>query len=137
MKRILFLLSLFPCASHAAQWEVVTSKAPNVTVSIDSSSISVNDYIVKGWVKFDYQVPREYQGKPLQLETSLRQVNCEERTFWVIEGYGQPNDGSDQIRIYNNAEYWMPLLRIPRMKPLMSLCAARRNQLSEKLWTKS
>lgn len=64
--------------------------------------------IVKGWVKFDYQVPREYQGKPLQLETSLRQVNCEERTFWVIEGYGQPNDGSDQIRIYNNAEYWMP-----------------------------
>ena len=106
MKPILLLLALFPCALHAAQWDEVTSKAPDIVVSIDLSSVSVNDYIVKGWVKFDYQVPREYQGRLLLRETSQRQVNCKERTFWVIEGYGQTEDASDEIRIYNNMQYW-------------------------------
>jgi len=103
----LLILLLCPFALHAAQWQAVESSVPNVSVSIDPSSISATDYIVKGWVKFDYQVPREYQGKQLSQETSQRQVNCQEKTFWVVDGYGQPNDGSDPVKIYSTAEYWM------------------------------
>ncbi|TSA50589.1 MAG: hypothetical protein D4R48_01155 [Nitrosomonadales bacterium] len=102
----LLLVLLLPCALHAAQWREVPSTIPNIIVYIDPSSISVTDYVVKGWVRFDYRVPQEYQGKQLIGESSERMVNCRERTFWVMDGYGQPKGGGDPIRVYSTAEYW-------------------------------
>lgn len=107
MNSTALLLILLSFASHAAEWQEVKSPVPGVSVSIDSSSINTTEYIVKGWVKFDYKVPREYQGKQLSQETSQRQVNCQEKIFWVMDGYGLPRDGSEPIRIYSTAEYWM------------------------------
>jgi hypothetical protein len=102
----LLLLLLLPYAAHAARWKEIPSTLPDVIVSIDPASIIVTDYVVKGWIKFDYRVPREHQSKLLVEESSERMVNCQEHTFWVIEGYGQPKGGGDPIRIYSTAEYW-------------------------------
>jgi len=103
----LFLMLLPVCNLHAAQWQEAPSPIPNIIVYVDPASITVTDYVVRGWVKFDYRIPREYQGKQLIEETSERMVNCQERTFWAMGGYGLPKGGGNPVRVFSNAEYWM------------------------------
>lgn len=102
---VVLLLAFATCAS-AAQWKDMPSSLPNILVYVDTASVKVTEYVVHGWVKFDYRVPREHEGKQLNEETSERMVNCQERTSWTLGGYGLPKDGSAPVRIYSTEQYW-------------------------------
>lgn len=101
------LLAAAPSAT-GAEWRVVGAvPGEGVKVSVDDASLKVDhEYIAKGWVRFDYDKPRERYGQQLMGYASHRQVNCEENRFWVEESWGYPGAQAEPVRLYSAAQEW-------------------------------
>lgn len=100
------LLTAWPC--HAAKWRMVGGVPESgIRVYVDDATLAVDhDYIVKGWVRFDYEMPRERDGHKLVAYASHRQVDCEANRYWIEEGWGYPGSEAEPVRLYSTAQEW-------------------------------
>jgi hypothetical protein len=96
----------FPC--QAAKWrEVGEVPDSDAIVSVDETSISVDhEYIVTGWVKFEYDKPRERDGYQVTGYVTQRMVNCEVNRYWLMDGWGYPPNGAEPVRLYSTIQEW-------------------------------
>lgn len=107
--RLLLLLALVLTSSlaDAAKWrEVGDVPERDTIVSVDDASITVDhDTIVDGWVRFDYDKPRERDGNKLSSHVSHRMVNCAVNRYWLMDSYGT-RSGGEQVRLYSEFQEW-------------------------------
>lgn len=102
------LQCMIPDNAGAAQWrEVGSVPDSDASVYVDDSSISVDhDTIVKGWVRFDYEKPRERDGYKLTSYVSNRMVDCAANRYWLMDGWGTRSEGGEQVRLYSSFQEW-------------------------------
>ena len=102
----LSFLSALPC--QAASWREVGGFPDNgVKVYVDEASLKVDhDIVAKGWVRFEYSVPRQRDGMPLIGHSSLRMANCQDHRYWISEGWGYLPNTAEPIRLYNDSQEW-------------------------------
>ena len=100
------LLATLPC--QAASWrEVGGFPDTGVKVYVDEASLAVDhDIIAKGWVRFEYSVPRQRDGKQLIGHSSLRMVNCQDHRYWISEGWGYLPNTAEPVRLYSDSQEW-------------------------------
>ena len=111
--------------ASAADWhEVGMAMERGITVYVDHASVKVDhDIIAQGWVRFDYSQPQPYQGRPLSRHASLRMVNCENKRYWVSEGWGYPADGGSPIPLASESQEWqMPAPDSEAEMAVQALC---------------
>lgn len=94
-------------SSHAAQWrEVGEVPETGTIVYVDDASLSVDhDTVVKGWVKFEYDKPREHDGHKFDAYVSQRMVNCEVNRYWQMDAWGYRNN-AEPMRLYSTSQEW-------------------------------
>lgn len=100
---------LVPVLSRAADWHEVQGKGADgaAKVFVDHDSLVVDhDYVVRGWVRFDYATPRERDGNILTGVRAQHIVNCEEHRYWIAESWGVLKNGGDPVRLYNVSQEW-------------------------------
>jgi len=100
------LLTTLP--SQAASWREVGGFPDNgVKVYVDEASLEVDhDVIAKGWVRFEYAKPRQRDGMQLIGHSSLRMANCQDRRYWVSEGWGYLPNTAEPVRLYSGSQEW-------------------------------
>lgn len=105
---IAFLSLLGTTPAQSANWkEAGTLIDRETTVYVDTASIRVDrDIVAQGWVRFDYQKPRQLNGHSLSRHTSLRMANCESKRYWISEWWGYPVNGSEPTPLASRIEGW-------------------------------
>lgn len=106
--RLVVVLILAPAApAYAAEWrEVGVAPGSGTLVYVDDASLSVDhDTVVKGWVKFQYDRPREHDGQKFDVYVAQRMVNCEVNRYWQMDAWGYRNN-ADPVRLYSTAQEW-------------------------------
>lgn len=106
--KVVVVFTLMLETAGAAQWrEVGSVPDSDASVYVDDASISVDhDIIVKGWVRFDYDKPRERDGYKLTSYVSHRMVDCAANRYWLMDGWGSRSEGGEQVRIYSSFQEW-------------------------------
>jgi hypothetical protein len=94
-------------SAQAAQWREVGKVADTgTTVYVDDASLSVDhDTVAKGWVRFDYDKPKERGNYKVSAYASRRMVNCEVNRYWVMEGWGYRKD-VEPVQVFSVTEGW-------------------------------
>ena len=101
------LLCLAAPVCHAQQWSVAAlSTDSGATVSIDEDSVCVRKYIAKGWVRIDYQAPRDHDSVRLTGYAALWQANCQNHTYWASESTGFRDKNQEPVKLYNTEQQW-------------------------------
>lgn len=100
-------LTLMASAAHAAEWREVGEVPDSGTiVYVDDASLSVDhDTVVKGWVKFEYDKPREHDGQKFNVYVAQRMVNCEVNRYWQMDAWGY-RDNAEPVRLFSTAQEW-------------------------------
>ena len=118
---------------QAAEWNQAGSLPEyGVSVFVDDTSLSVDhDVIVRGWVRFVYDQPREVDGRMLAGHDSLRMADCRTRRYWVVEGWGRlPGDDASPVRLYSSAQEWqVPAPDSESEIAVQALCSEARSWL--------
>lgn len=100
-------IALLSPACHATDWyEVGGFPDKGVKVYIDESLTVDHDVVVKGWVRFQYQTPRQQDGKQLIGQSSQRLVNCKDRRYWITEAWAYSSGNAEPMRLYSDAQEW-------------------------------
>jgi len=104
---LLLAATMFSLPAHAAKWrEVGEVPETGTIVSVDESSLIVDhDTIVKGWVRLEYDKPRERDGYKVDAIATQRMVNCEVNRHWQMEEWGYRNN-ADPVRLYSTSQEW-------------------------------
>jgi len=119
MKALYFLTGLL-CSSSIAcaaeEWATIPNNDPNITFSVDKSSIERQGDVIKLWEKLVYTQPKtkdEASGKMVKEKKVHRLMNCADYTQGVITGVSYAENG----RFISSVTYDEPQAQMTPVPP--------------------
>ncbi|HXX58893.1 MAG TPA: surface-adhesin E family protein [Thermodesulfovibrionales bacterium] len=95
---MLFGMSLIPGVSVGAEWTSITrDQSGDVDIFVDRESIShVSDATVRGWVKYRYSQPKQFDSRFIKELEVYGEYHCTERSYKIIRSIAYFADGTNE-----------------------------------------
>lgn len=98
--KALYFFAVLLCSPHIAcateEWLTIPNNDPNITFSVDKSSIERQGDVIRLWEKLVYTQPKtkdEASGKMVKEKKVHRLMNCADHTQGVITGVSYTENG--------------------------------------------